>query len=554
MNRFPTSLALGWTRWVLLPCLLAIAPSRAHDGEHPAPVRVPDAELHRPSAMPDRIVLTWTSDPATSQAVTWRTWTPTTRALAQLAVAADGPQKASKEVMATREELSTDLGIAAYHTAEFQGLEPDTLYAYRIGDGVNWSEWLHFRTAKDTAAPFTFLYFGDAQNDIRTHWSRVVREAFREAPRAAFTLHAGDLINTARRDADWGEWFGAPAWVNATIPVVPTPGNHEYFTRKGTPPEVRLWETATNGTLVLNLARTTHTNTSGAVTGAVLVATRPGHPEARLRVDAEDRVLEADAAVADWTGHPLPRILGRPLATAPLFDRAAVPPTRLLTEHWRPQFALPLNGPEGLEESVYYLDYQGTRIISLNSNERQETQAAWLRSVLGSNTNRWTILTFHHPLFSPAQKRDNPKLRALWKPILDQYRVDLILTGHDHTYARTGDNGLHAMVGVTNVPSGYQQAYDPEIGTVQVVSVSGPKMYTQGTNLWAVRRAEDTQLFQVITVEADRLRYEARTATGTLYDAFTLEKRAGRPNRLVEVLPREHRRPPPPPAPAAGKP
>ena len=28
-----------------------------------------------------------------------------------------------------------------------------------------------------------------------------------------------------------------------------------------------------------------------------------------------------------------------------------------------------------------------------------------------------------------------------------------------------------------NVPTGYQQAYDPEIGTVHVVSVSGPKLY-----------------------------------------------------------------------------
>ena len=61
---------------------------------------------------------------------------------------------------------------------------------------------------------------------------------------------------------------------------------------------------------------------------------------------------------------------------------------------------------------------------------------------------------------------------------------------------------------------------------------------------WAARFAEDTQLYQIITVDGDELRYEARTATNRLYDAFTLRKRAGRANQLVEALPPENRRPP----------
>ncbi len=38
--------------------------------------------------------------------------------------------------------------------------------------------------------------------------------------------------------------------------------------------------------------------------------------------------------------------------------------TRRLSVQWRPQFTLPENGPEGLEETVYYMDYQDARIIS----------------------------------------------------------------------------------------------------------------------------------------------------------------------------------------------
>ncbi len=64
-------------------------------------------------------------------------------------------------------------------------------------------------------------------------WSRVIREAYSDAPKAAFLLHAGDLINTAEADAEWGEWFGAGSWINAMMPNIAVPGNHEMAKREG---------------------------------------------------------------------------------------------------------------------------------------------------------------------------------------------------------------------------------------------------------------------------------------------------------------------------------
>ena len=49
-----------------------------------------------------------------------------------------------------------------------------------------------------------------------------------------------------------------------------------------------------------------------------------------------------------------------------------------------------------------------------------------------------------------------------------------------------------------------------------------------------VRVAEDTQLYQIIRVEGMKLIYEARTATGDVYDSFVLEKTIGEPNQLFE--------------------
>jgi len=72
---------------------------------------------------------------------------------------------------------------------------------------------------------------------------------------------------------------------------------------------------------------------------------------------------------------------------------------------------------------------------------------------------------------------------------------------------------------------------------VYVVSVSGPKMYEVDRQPYMQRAGQGIQLYQIIHVDGDRRRYEARTATGELYDAFTLVKRPSGKNELIEQAP-----------------
>ena len=67
-------------------------------------------------------------------------------------------------------------------------------------------------------------------------------------------------------------------------------------------------------------------------------------------------------------------------------------------------------------------------------------------------------------------------------------------------------------------------------------------MYTLEQRPFMKRAAEDTQLYQIIRINGDQLHYEARTATGRLYDGFTLIKRDGRSNRLIEKVPNRKER------------
>lgn len=408
-----------------------------------------------PGKHPDHIMLNLTADPSTSMSATWRTNEAIQEGYAEIAIATAAPKfwrnahtlKAKTETMDASQVF--EAGIKSnYHSVTFTDLLPDTLYAYRVGDGRIWSEWFQFRTASATAKPFSFLYVGDAQNYILELWSRLIREGYRKAPDASFIIHAGDLVTTAHSERQWHEWFTAGGWIHSMLPSISTPGNHEY--------------------------------------------------QPRTQAEREMR-------------------------------------TRSLSVQWQPQFTLPENGVEGLEETVYYVDYQDTRIISLDSNKEQEEQIVWLDNTLASSDKTWNIVTFHHPLFSASQGRDNEKLRDAWKPILDKHQVDLVLQGHDHSYARgrTAPADKNVLAGLN--------ARD-YTGTVYVVSVSGGKMYDLRPNAWddfkgaeRDRGAENTQLIQEIRIDGDHLSFKAYTATGELYDAFDLMKSAdGKPNRFIE--------------------
>ena len=131
-----------------------------------------------------------------------------------------------------------DLGggcSAGHYAVNFQGLDPNTRYCYRVGDGQTWSEWNVFRTASDKPAPFRFLYVGDAQNSIKSMWSRTIRAAYATIPDARFIVHAGDLVAEGYDDRLWGEWSDAMSFISAMVSSLPVVGNHDLHRPPGTP-------------------------------------------------------------------------------------------------------------------------------------------------------------------------------------------------------------------------------------------------------------------------------------------------------------------------------
>ena len=208
-------------------------------------------------------------------------------------------------------------------------------------------------------------------------------------------------------------------------------------------------------------------------------------------------------------------------------------------------------------ETAYYVDYQGVRFVTLNATRNSgfltpdvlppcagagcpssapgdlwiRFQAAWLDRVLAQSEATWDVVTFHQPVFSASVGRDEPIVRRHWVPVLEAHDVDLVLMGHDHSYARGyDDRDATATPGLTT-------------GPVYVVSNSGPQHYQLETdptrNVWRangatqVRTGQGVTTYQVVDVTGDSLHYrswlvekgpttDSDLPAGALFDELTV--------------------------------
>ena len=175
-----------------------------------------DKNWSNPKKFPDHILLNFSDNPATTVSVTWRTDRSINKGFGEIAQAQANPMFVSnsqrflaktsnlKYSNVVNNYLNSKKSINSlnhnYHSVTFTDLKPNTVYAYRVGDGKHWSEWIQFTTAHKTNEPFSFLYVGDAQNYIYDLWSRLIREGYKTAPEASFILHAGDLVDDAHNE------------------------------------------------------------------------------------------------------------------------------------------------------------------------------------------------------------------------------------------------------------------------------------------------------------------------------------------------------------------
>jgi hypothetical protein len=182
---------------------------------------------------PDHIALTWIGDPATTMTITWRTDSAIASGIVEYQEGAKLSGKA-KRAKAKLRDFMTNLGDARLFTSTLTGLSPDTQYAYRVGNGKDWSSPGTFSTACRKTLAFKFLVFGDSQSSVSGDdpygiWRKTVQNAFAANRDAKFIVNVGDLVDYGQKAEHWNAWFAAAQGVIDRIPEMPVPGNHEYY-------------------------------------------------------------------------------------------------------------------------------------------------------------------------------------------------------------------------------------------------------------------------------------------------------------------------------------
>lgn len=171
----------------------------------------------------------------------------------------------------------------------------------------------------------------------------------------------------------------------------------------------------------------------------------------------------------------------------------------------------------------------------------------WLSEDLQSNSQRWTIVNFHHPPYTKGTHNSDTEIedidiRQNIVPLLEQYGVDLVMCGHSHTYERSkfikGHQGLSDSFNDSLFPNGnvvqagngaYYKYLNNDNGTIYVVCGSSGRISSTTSNGYP-HKAMLTSFSNlggslILDIEKDSLNCKFLTAAGTIRDEFDIVKK-----------------------------
>jgi len=159
------------------------------------------------------------------------------------------------------------------------------------------------------------------------------------------------------------------------------------------------------------------------------------------------------------------------LSTIPVWPALGNHDWKSAPEHnWRREWYLPNN------EHYYSFDYANAHFVALDTRDGElfdrKNQVRWLEQDLRDNTGAdWIFVYYHHPGITCTYKGRNQAVIESFMPLFDRYGVDVVFTGHAHTYER-----LYPLRDGKVVDAGQEPRYTDPRGPIYIVSGAGGKV------------------------------------------------------------------------------
>lgn len=215
-------------------------------------------------------------------------------------------------------------------------------------------------------------------------------------------------------------------------------------------------------------------------------------------------------------------------------------------------FTLPRAGEAGGiasgTEAYYSFDFGNIHFVVLDSfgSNRAANGAMmqWLQMDLQNNAQEWLIAFWHHPPYSKGSHDSDTEvelqnMREIFLPVLENYGVDLVLSGHSHSYERSklinGHYGLSSTFSSANeIDAGSGRIDDSGVyakqpqatnsGTVYAVAGSSGKTSGGSLNHPAMFVSLNQLGSMILDINNKTLDVKFIDNSGAIRDYFTLTK------------------------------
>ena len=186
-------------------------------------------------------------------------------------------------------------------------------------------------------------------------------------------------------------------------------------------------------------------------------------------------------------------------------------------------FTLPANGIEDFNEYFYSYDYGDVHFTVIDTQKEElaefkpdlfARELAWAEKDLASTNKPWKVVLMHKHIFNFRVDGSFNEIGDTFMPLFDKYKVDVVFTGHIHSYRRTVPlyEGVAAEKGTIYISTG---------AAGERLRVNGPKQISLEA---AVNPQPSLPNYLVLETNAGEMKIQAFTQKGEEIDSVSLKK------------------------------
>ncbi len=375
----------------------------------------------------------------------------------------------------------------------------------------------------------------------------------------SFGTSAGNLINTVTEagsrinhavvlnnlGANQHYWYS----VGDSIGTIAGDSSYHFYTApiQGDPADTRIWVLGDSGTANSNARAVRDAYKSWSASNPANIVLMLGDNAYNDGTDAEYQVAVFDTYPEILRQLPIWSALGNHdghsadsnTQTGPYYDIYNLP-----------AFA-EIGGLSSGTEAYYSFDYANIHFICLDSYETDRsvngTMMTWMENDLALNTQPWVIAFWHHPPYTKGSHDSDSEgqlidMRQNALPILEDMGVDLVLSGHSHSYERSylldGHYGnslsLDPVLNVLNPGDGKQGSdgvyAKPDViaasraGAVYAVAGSSGKVSSAPLDHPAMFISLASLGSMLVDVSGNRMDVVFLNQAGSVLDEFSIQK------------------------------